>query len=1039
MYRTMKLSTILLIAMAVFCACNSSSSNFEAMPSVSPGWGSNDIESASGMDISETGRMTLSIIEGWFDADWKYRKAITVLNDNDTVDDYQVQLSVEYEEGMSEDFSDLRFTDMDGEELSFWIEDMNEGDDAAVWVKVQELNDGTNTLFLYYGNPEAVDASDADSTFIFFDDFEVFEGWTAHGGGNLVQSDLFSFSGDCSIRKTSNSDPNGGYKAIGEAVGRGIALDFYVYRFASYSGGSADRIGLIDDDGNGYGWVYNHSGDTLGIDRRDAYSGVISGSISADDVLDGWVMGKLVILDSDQILAEGYEGGELNGETSYANGSYNSFTRVYIFGGHDYLVDWMRLRRQMPDDPAYQFAVEQGRYSMSGVAVSKILDTESANGVLWRDAVFHASESDVSVKLRTSDDANMNGAPDFASCNELASGTDFADNECVVDGHRYYQYQIAMISDGADTPFFENMSVNFESIEPARGSDEGVITDEVFIIRASAGPDRISAVGKSLTLDGSASEGEGIVYNWAVIRGNGTLTNPTAQMPVLTTYDSDENYDIVVGLTVRTAVGERSTDEMRVHVFAKPEATHVDSTMIGSASAREIIYGDCTTTGEQSIFELTFGDATIQMPCDSTDLYLDITKSDQPIMGIPDYDDNRGIIYFFTDSLEVMSGVINVASVSSLDIEISDSISLAQKFNFADANASTPKLLIINGNRAFDQFGKYVATGDFNDDGVTETIVGAPGISAYGGAYIFQSTSEISGIMHGSREYPVYSVGMADLIEGSGDDIILGPDNPFSGDRVLRKEAHDVLPVSNIYIIDGASNLTGVTVLDSTLISAEIEVADGDIYSMAMGDANGDGHIDIALGVDFNEVLVFNGPLEKSAKLTAQDASYVISGSGFDDLFGYVLAIGDVNGDASSDIIIGSPGYGDGAGAVYIAFGGIRSSDNIGVDSDATVLFIEGSDAGGRLGNDVLLVDTNQEGSAEIYSTIGENEIYKFDVLVPLSDDAGSDDGSTAVTSSPSCSLTLTRSKFLSSALIPMMLTVFLIVCHNMRKLYHTP
>ena len=115
--------------------------------------------------------------------EWLYYKELTI---SDPCTDYQILLKVYKEDGhddavagiidcenhCNEDFSDIRFIANDQITfLPYWIEETGteNGDHyALIWVKTS----GDNTIFMYYGNTEELDASHGISTFIFFDDFE---------------------------------------------------------------------------------------------------------------------------------------------------------------------------------------------------------------------------------------------------------------------------------------------------------------------------------------------------------------------------------------------------------------------------------------------------------------------------------------------------------------------------------------------------------------------------------------------------------------------------------------------------------------------------------------------------------------------------------------------------------------------------------------------------------------------------------------------------------------------------------------------------
>ena len=57
--------------------------------------------------------------------------------------------------------------------IPYWIENKSDGEWAYVWIKVPYIKANANTtVYLYYGNPSAVNESNGDAVFEFFDDFE---------------------------------------------------------------------------------------------------------------------------------------------------------------------------------------------------------------------------------------------------------------------------------------------------------------------------------------------------------------------------------------------------------------------------------------------------------------------------------------------------------------------------------------------------------------------------------------------------------------------------------------------------------------------------------------------------------------------------------------------------------------------------------------------------------------------------------------------------------------------------------------------------
>jgi len=71
------------------------------------------------------------------------------------------------------DFGDVRFTTSDSTTLlNYYIEKKVDNDSAIFWVRIPDNLDSDKDIYCYYGNPGAEAESNADDTFIFYDDFE---------------------------------------------------------------------------------------------------------------------------------------------------------------------------------------------------------------------------------------------------------------------------------------------------------------------------------------------------------------------------------------------------------------------------------------------------------------------------------------------------------------------------------------------------------------------------------------------------------------------------------------------------------------------------------------------------------------------------------------------------------------------------------------------------------------------------------------------------------------------------------------------------
>ncbi len=92
----------------------------------------------------------------WWDNDWLHRSRVYIDNQysQEILHEFPIEVKVPYRPGMQPDFSDLRFTDMDGNLLQYWVEEAERSAGAGVWVRVPVIPNAIN-IFMYYGNPDA--------------------------------------------------------------------------------------------------------------------------------------------------------------------------------------------------------------------------------------------------------------------------------------------------------------------------------------------------------------------------------------------------------------------------------------------------------------------------------------------------------------------------------------------------------------------------------------------------------------------------------------------------------------------------------------------------------------------------------------------------------------------------------------------------------------------------------------------------------------------------------------------------------------------
>lgn len=121
----------------------------------------------------------LAITPSLAKAQWQFRRPITISSTGTALTNFQVPITLttgtfDYSRTQS-DGADLRFsTDINGAsfDVSHWVESYNTGGTSTIWIKVSSIPAaGGTTVYLFYGNASATDASDGSAVFDFFDDF----------------------------------------------------------------------------------------------------------------------------------------------------------------------------------------------------------------------------------------------------------------------------------------------------------------------------------------------------------------------------------------------------------------------------------------------------------------------------------------------------------------------------------------------------------------------------------------------------------------------------------------------------------------------------------------------------------------------------------------------------------------------------------------------------------------------------------------------------------------------------------------------------
>ena len=230
-----------------------------------------------------------------------------------------------------------------------------------------------------------------------------------------------------------------------------------------------------------------------------------------------------------------------------------------------------------------------------------------------------------------------------------------------------------------------------------------------------------------------------------------------------------------------------------------------------------------------------------------------------------------------------------------------------------------------------DNYGYALAACDFNGDGIADLAVGAPyedylghpdsgtvqihygstsGIHTYGDAFYAQSTPGIPGDVEDSDWFG-YSLACGDFNGDGFADLVVGIPHENLDIGFSYQEGRVVIIPGSAAGLDPSATRE----LDQNTDGMAGTAENGDFFgeALAVGDFNGDGFADLAIGVpnenDTGAIqVVFGGPSGLTSAGNVLWTETDIGGlSEKYDQFGYTLAAGDFDGDGFADLAIGVP------------------------------------------------------------------------------------------------------------------------------------
>lgn len=262
-------------------------------------------------------------------------------------------------------------------------------------------------------------------------------------------------------------------------------------------------------------------------------------------------------------------------------------------------------------------------------------------------------------------------------------------------------------------------------------------------------------------------------------------------------------------------------------------------------------------------------------------------------------------------------------------------------------------------------------------------ILDTGAVSIFFGGTAFQSLKGLSAESAGHALNDANATIFGSVNEHFGDVLAVGDfDGDNMDDLIIAAQKNGNYGLNKVYILYGGSSFT--TNMTTTSAQTMLKPATLHVSGIATGDLNGDNIADIAIADNYNNkvYVVYGSKTRRTGTIDLTDASdSIISRQSVDAQEIASVAIGDLNGDGNNDLAIGVPNEGDsstgltGNGKILLRKGtgsALPKAIDLDTNMDVTILggfkeeHLGNSLYDGNYLNSLIFSDINGDGIADL-------------------------------------------------------------------------